>query len=116
MRQIGDIAVVDGIGDRNKNNRERGRLLRQYLQRRRRLANDHIRLQVDELFGGLSNPIHLSDAEAEGDLDIAAIFPAEAIEAILESGHAGLRIRISLRIPHQHADATDTILLRAHRA
>ena len=103
-------SVANGIGDRDEDDRDSRGLIRHRFQRRRRLANNHVRFRVYQFLGVAADPIDLTAAKTIGNLNVVGILPAEPVECLPEGCHSRLRIGIALRISHQHADMPDAIL------
>jgi hypothetical protein len=80
------------------------------------MADDQIRLQLDQLPREAPDPIAVARAPAIFDPDIAPVTPAQVLQGLSECGYKRLTRRVTLRNAHQDADAPDpTRLLRARR-
>src|SRR5712691_3900479 len=115
-RQAHDEALADGVGDVHEHDRDAAALALQGGNDRRRLCDDHVGLQGEELFRQRLKPARLSVAEAIVDEDVAALPPSTPFEPLPESGEPRLQVRIVLLAAQQHANAPHWVaLLRVRR-
>jgi len=86
------------------------------LRGRRAIGQDHVRRQLQQLRGGGSYPIGVTEPPLKIDLNIAADDPAKLLESFPERRGAELSFRIVLGVEHQHADPPHALApLRARR-
>jgi hypothetical protein len=78
-----------------------------------RIGQDHVRPQIDQLFGERARLHWVARTPAIDELDIAALYPAQGLKCLPENRHPRLSFCIT-RDPHQHAHPPHAIrLLRA---
>ena len=83
-RQAGDEARADRVGDDDEHDRDRAGLALQCRGDRRRMGEDHVGLQGDQLFRERRQPICVAGRKASVDADIAAFRPSELVEPLPE--------------------------------
>src|SRR6266571_1051091 len=79
----------------------------------RRIGQDHVRPQIEQLFGELARMHDVARTPAIDELDVAALYPAQGVKGLLENHDPRLSFRV-IRNSHQYANAPHAIrLLRA---
>ena len=108
-------AAADRIGHDCEHDRNCPRLAGERAGHGRRLTDDCIGPQLDQLSCKSADPIRITSAPAQFDPEIAAFRPSELRKRASKRRDLRLRSRIALRKRHQHADQPDPVrLLRAH--
>jgi hypothetical protein len=114
-RQALDHAGGDRVADLDK---DRGRRMGGIPDRYgdgRRIGQDHVRAQIEQLVGELARMRRVARTPAIDELDIAALYPAQRVKGLLENHDPRLPFRV-IRNSHQYANAPHAIrLLRARR-
>src|SRR5262249_51167682 len=78
---------------------------------RRRVRQDHIGLQIDQLFRRCLHPLDIAGNPAHVHSQIAAINPSELGQSLSESGYPRSCIRIAFVPPDQDANPTHLLTL-----
>ena len=117
MRQVGDKAIADRIGHRNKDDRDCRSLVRHRLSAsawsRTTITSG---FKLDQFLGIAADPLDFADAKTIGDRDVVTVLPAELFQRLPERRHARLGIGHRLaRIPSA-MPMPECVLLRARRA
>jgi hypothetical protein len=79
------------------------------------MRDQHIGLQVDQLFRGRLNSACIGITPAIVNSNIAAIVPAEFLKALLKYGDARTSICIAFGNRHQHTHAANSFRLLSAR-
>src|ERR1700730_12889483 len=114
--QVGDEAGRDRIDNLHKNDRYRESLLPQGGGSKRAGGKHHVRAQFNQLGCEHRGVPCIGVAKAKVDLDVAAIDPAQFLQALYQLPDQGLPFWIALREHTQKSDARHRAgLLRARR-
>src|SRR5262249_2844477 len=108
-------ARADRVSDASEHDRDGAALPLQRGGDRRRICEDHVGLQRDQLFREHLR-LRAYRRKAIVNTDIAAFRPSTLLEPLPECREAGLTFRVVLGEAHQHANPPHSVaLLRARR-
>jgi hypothetical protein len=96
VRQAGNEANANRVGNNRKYNRDRPRLPLKCSGRRSRVCEDHVGLQVDQFFREHPCPVDAADGPAKVHLQVAAVGPTQLRKSLHEPGELGHCNRIVL--------------------
>ncbi len=94
MRQPGNKAGADWVGDIHKYDRDRPRLPLKCSGLRGRFCEDHVGLQIDQLFGVHARPIDAATGPTNVRPHVAAVGPTQLSKPLHELGQVGFCVRI----------------------
>jgi hypothetical protein len=97
-RNAGDEAATQGIGHAHEHDRDGACLVQQCGGRGRRIADEDVGSQGDQLLGEALRLIGAGRREAIVDADVAAFRPAEVLELLPECREADLGLLIVLGV------------------
>jgi hypothetical protein len=110
-----DHAGGDRIADLDKDRGRRAGGIPDRYGNWRRVGQDHVGAQIEQLVGELARMHRVARAPAIDELDIAALDPAEGVKGLLENHDPRLPFQV-IRNSHQYANAPHAVaLLRARR-
>src|SRR5262245_29187236 len=116
MRQTCNKATTDWIGDRREYNRDSASLPAECGDHGRSAGQDHIGLQVDQLFGECRNSVSGAIGPAILDSDVSTLHPTEPLQLLLQRRDPGLFFRTATRDREQHANVLNWVELLSERA
>ena len=102
--QARNEASADRVGDARKYDRDRPRRLLKRGGRRSRGCEDHIRLEINQLFREHPQPVNVAAGPTNLHPHVAAIGPTQFRKPLHKTGKEGLYLRIAFVPRHEHAD------------
>jgi hypothetical protein len=110
------VTGSDRIDNHDEHDRDGPRRVLQCRKAGRAVHHDHVRREAYELPDQGSRADWLAYAPTVVDQKVAALSPAQLLQAAPEGGNAGLPLWVVLRVNNNHADAPHPLaLLRARR-
>src|SRR5262249_35460430 len=111
-----DIASVDGVGDQNEHDRHGAGGTLQRDDGVVATGQNDLRAERDQLRPVLTRTLGIAGAPALADPHVAAVGPAQLLQALQEGREASLAFRTVRARAHEHADPPHALgLLRARR-
>jgi len=101
MRQVGDEAGADRIGNLNEHDRNGAGF---FSQGEGHVTNNYVRLQCDQRFREGLDPGGIAGRPATINSKVAALDPSQFLQRLMERVHHRLRFRIALGKIRQHAN------------